>query len=104
MMCSSVCAVGIVKTANVAPPSDSTSPNLAMPTMWNFRTGPSAATPIVCPTSKWSFFAVSGSMTTSFGAAAQRPDSSVSGLNRGCEVSTPKPNVGEPEWLIALPE
>ena len=36
-------------------------------------------------------------MTTSFGAAAQRPDSSVSGLNRGCEVSTPKPNVGEPE-------
>ena len=102
-MRSSCCACGIVKTAKVAPPSDSTSPYFATPTTVNACTGPFAATPILSPIRKCSLRAVSGSITTSPGPAAQRPDSSVSGLKRGCEVSTPIPKVGAPAWSIAFP-
>ena len=45
------CAVGMSKTANVAPPSESTPPNFAMPVIVNCWIGPCAATPIVSPTS-----------------------------------------------------
>jgi len=65
--------------------------------------GPFAATPIESPTAKCSFFAVSGSITTSPGRSAHRPASSFSGLNRGWAGSMPKPNVGEPELSIAFP-
>ena len=44
------CAVGTSNTANVAPPSESSEPNLAMPVISYCFTGPSAATPIVSPT------------------------------------------------------
>ena len=47
---SSCCAVGTSKTANVAPPIESTDPNLAMPETVMFRCGPSPATPILSPT------------------------------------------------------
>ena len=45
------CAVGTSKTANVAPPIESTDPNLAMPVISYCSTGPRAATLIVSPTS-----------------------------------------------------
>ena len=44
------CAVGTSKTANVAPPIESTEPYLAMPTMLNSRVGPSAEARILSPT------------------------------------------------------
>ena len=46
---SSFCAVGTSKTANVAPPIESTDPNLAMPETVMLRCGPSPATPILSP-------------------------------------------------------
>ena len=46
---SSFCAVGTSKTAKVAPPMESTDPNLAMPETVMLRCGPSPATPILSP-------------------------------------------------------
>ncbi len=45
-----VCAVGKSKIAIVAPPSDETLPNLTMPLIVYFCSGPRAMTPIVSPT------------------------------------------------------
>ena len=54
-------------------------------------TGPSTWTPIVSPTSKSSFEAVSLSTTTSF-ASGQSPSISVNGLNGedGFEIENPR--------------
>ena len=92
-----------MKTAKVAPPSVFTSPNLATPTTWNVRTGPSAATRIESPGAKCFLEAVSLSITTSPGCWAQRPSVSRNGLKRSASRSSPKPNVGLPDWLMTLP-
>ena len=92
----SFCAVGTSKTANVAPPIESTDPNLAMPVISYCSTGPSAATPIVSPTPKLSFLAVLASMTTCFAPTAHVPAVRLSGENCGSLASSPTPNVGDP--------
>ncbi len=46
------CAVGRSKIESVAPPSESTPPNLTRPTMRNVCSGPCATTPIVSPSAK----------------------------------------------------
>ena len=99
----SFCAVGIVKTAKVADPSDLTLPYCATPTSLNGRTGPRLVTRTVCPISKCWSSAVARSITTSFEALGQRPEVRRSGLNRGSEKSTPNPNDGAPLVEIALP-
>jgi hypothetical protein len=80
-----------------------TSPYVAVPTMWNRTFGPFAATPIVSPTAKWCFRAVSASTTTWCGPVAHEPDFSFSGLKRDCAGSIPKPKVGLPFDWIAFP-
>ena len=74
-------AVGTSKIANVAPPSESRSPYLAMPVIRKGSTGPLAATRTVSPTPNCSFPAVSLSITTSPGPEAQAPSTRLSGLN-----------------------
>ena len=59
------CAVGRSKPASVAPPIVRPELNWTMPETFRCWTGPSACTPIVSPTAKSSFDAVSLSITTS---------------------------------------
>ena len=97
------CAVGIVKTAIVAPPRVSTSPYLAMPEIWKRSFGPFAAASMKSPTAKWCFLAVFESITTSCRPCAHVPATRCSGLKRGLEGSTPKPKVGLPLASMAFP-
>jgi hypothetical protein len=76
---------------------------LAIPTISNCSFGPFAAAPIESPTAKSCFLAVLESITTSCRPVAQRPVTRCIGLKRGCEGSSPKPNVGLPFAWIAFP-
>ena len=76
------CAVGKSKTEIVAPPSDETPPILTMPAILYGVTGPSATTPIVWPTLKFSLLAVCASIATSWSPTGHVPETSVSGLKR----------------------
>ena len=67
------------------------------------RTGPSAATRIESPGAKWCLEDVSLSITTSSGPPAHRPAVRRNGLKRSASRSSPKPNVGFPDWLITFP-
>ena len=65
-------------------------------------TGPSAWTPIVSPTSKSSFAAVSLSTMTSFGPGHE-PSTSVSGLNGESGFAIENPRFGAPPNTTAFP-
>ena len=75
-------AVGKVKMAIVAPPSEESPPNLTVPEILSRWTGPRAITPICCPTANLWLLAVAVSMATSPGALGQCPLARPSGLNR----------------------
>ena len=90
------CAVGTSKTANVAPPIESTEPNLATPVISYCLTGPNAATPTASPTPKPSLAEVLASITTWSAPRAHLPAVRLRGEKRRCSVSSPTPNVGAP--------
>ena len=69
---SSAWAVGMSKIANVAPPSELSSPYLAMPTISYCWAGPSAATPIRSPSARFSSSATASSIATSLAPDGQR--------------------------------
>ena len=101
----SVCAVATSKIANVALPSDLTSPYCAIPTTSKSCFGFSVEIAIVSPSAKSSRSAVPASTTTSRSFSGQRPSSRLSGLKTSYsgEVSRPKPKLGAPFVLIAFP-
>ena len=96
------CAVGRSKPASVAPPIESTEPNLTIPETWSVSTGPSTWTPSVEPTSTSFLLAVALSTTTS-SALGQAPSTSVRLENSGRDGSTEKPRFGAPPKTIASP-
>ena len=100
---SSACAVATSKMAIVAPPSELTLPNRAIPLIVNLRVGPWAATPIRSPTRKPCASAVPLSITSSAGPLAHRPSVSFIGLKRAACASNPKAKLGAPPMLIVLP-
>ena len=75
------------KIAIVAPPSESTSPKVAMPVISYGLVTPRVVTLTVCPTFRSPFLATPASSTTCVGPCAQWPFLSFSGLNCGWEVS-----------------
>ncbi len=84
------------KTAKVAPPSESTSPYLAIPTIFTGKTPASTATRVRSPTEKAYLAAAFLSITTSPSRAAQRPLVRCIGLNCASAGSIPTPKVGLP--------
>jgi hypothetical protein len=98
-------AVGTSKMANVAPPSELTSPYLAIPTISYSRAGPRAATPIRSPTARFSSSATPSSIATSLAPDGQLPSTRLSGLNRSysAAVSMPNANDGAPPVSIGSP-
>ena len=101
----SVWAVATSKIANVAVPSDSTSPYFAMPTTSKSCFGWSVEIATVSPSAKSSRSAVPASSTTSPSPSGQRPSSKLSGLKTESsgDVSIPNPKLGAPFVLMALP-
>ena len=97
----SVCAVARSKPASVAPPRLLAPPNLTIPEMRIFSSGPCAWTPIVSPTFR-SFFPAVDLSTTSSCAFGQFPWMSFSELRSGLSGSTLKPRFGAPPKMIAL--
>ena len=91
------------KTATVAPPSESTDPNFAIPVIRYCLTGPCTAAPIVSPTSNLPDFALALSITISRELVAQRPPVSVIGFNFPIPGSSPNANVGLPLEPSGLP-
>src|ERR687897_258863 len=67
----SACAWGRSKIAAVAPPSDSTEPNVAVPTIVNRCDTPWVDTPIFSPTASCSFLAVAADRLA---VVADKPD------------------------------
>ena len=97
------CAVGRSKPASVAPPIESTEPNLTSPEIRSVSTGPSTWTPIESPTSRSFLLAVDLSTTTS-SAFGQAPSTSVRRVELAArDGSTEKPRFGAPPKTIALP-
>ena len=88
-------AVGRSKPASVAPPIERPELNWMIPASGSSSTGPSTCTPIVSPTSKSSFAAVSLSTTISFGPG-HSPSISVRGLNGERGFAIEKPRFGAP--------
>ena len=91
--------------ANVAPPSELSSPYLAIPTISNSWAGPSAATPIRSPMARLSSSATPSSIASSPEPDGQRPSTRLSGLKRSYSgaVSMPNANDGAPPVSIASP-
>ena len=91
--------------ANVAPPSELTSPYFAIPTISNSWAGPSAATPIRSPTARFSSSATPSSIATSSEPDGQLPSTRLSGLKRSYSgaVSMPNANEGAPPVSIDSP-
>ncbi len=98
-------AVATSKIANVAVPSDLTSPYWAMPTTSKSCLGCRVEIATVSPSAKSSRSAVPASSTTSPSPSGQRPSSRLSGLKTESsgDVSIPNPKLGAPLVLIALP-
>ena len=101
----SVWAVGMSKMANVAPPSELTSPYRAIPTISNSWAGPRAATPIRSPMARLSSSATPSSIASSPEPDGQRPSTRLSGLKRSYSgaVSMPKAKEGAPPVSIGSP-
>ena len=99
----SFCAVRTSKIANVAPPSESTSPYFAMPTIFTGKMPASTATRVWSPTEKPYLAAAFLSITTSPSRAAQRPPVRCIGLNSSSPGLMPTPNVGFPPPPMILP-
>ena len=102
---SSLCAVGTSKTANVAVPSVSTLAVLRDPDELEACFGWSVAISTVSPTAKPSRSAVPASIDDLARPVGQRPSSEVERVERANSgaVSIPKPKLGAPLVLIALP-
>ncbi len=88
-------AVGMSKMANVAPPSELTSPYLAMPTISYSWAGPRAATPIRSPMARFSSSATPSSIATSSAPDGQLPSTRLSGLKRSYSLAVSRPNANE---------
>ncbi len=91
------------KIAIVAPPSESTEPNFAMPTIRYCLIGPSTEAPIVSPTAKSPCLALDESITIWCGPEAQRPSVRDIGLSLPAAGSKPKAKVGLPLEPSGLP-
>ena len=91
---SRVWAVCMSRTAITAPPSESTSPNFAMPVIVYCETGPFADMPILSPTAYFFFLAVPASIATWSAPFGHSPVSSFSGLSSACVVSIADTIVG----------
>ncbi len=100
----SSCAVWRSKTANVAVPSELTSPNLAIPTSSKSCAGSSVEIRTVSPTCEALSSAVPASITTSPSASAHVPSTMFSGLKRSVSgvTSMPKPKLGAPSRVDGL--
>ena len=98
-------AVGMSKMANVAPPSELSSPYRAIPTISNSCAGPRAATPIRSPRARLSSSATPSSIASSSEPDGQRPSTRLSGLKRSYSgaVSMPNANEGAPPVSIDSP-
>src|SRR4051812_10007387 len=79
-----------------------TVPNLTSPEISRRTIGPCACTPIVSPTARCFFLAVSLSITTCL-PCGQAPSTRVSGLKREAPCGMLKPRFGAPPKTIALP-
>ena len=99
----SFCAVRTSKIANVAPPSESTSPYRAMPTIFTGKMPASTATRVRTPIAKSCLAAAFLSITTSPSRAAQRPLVRCIGLYSPSPGLIPTPKVGFPPPPMILP-
>ena len=102
---SSSCAVGTSKMANVALPSELSSPYLATPTIRNPAPGRARRRRCGRRAARSSSSATPSSTATSSPPLGQRPSTRLSGLKRAYSgaVSMPNANEGEPPVSIASP-
>ena len=100
---SSSCAAGIVKTANVAVPSELTLPYCATPTTSERRGPVSASRCAPCRRPRSPARPRCPRRSRPRRRRRPRPSTSLSGLKADCDGSIPKPKEGARSVLIALP-
>ena len=95
-------AVRTSKIAKVTPPSELTSPYLAMPTISNGRDLASAATPIRSPICRSSSSATPASTTTSPSPRGHLPSTRLRGLKRSYSGAVSMPNASDGALPVSI--